>query len=1150
MSSSSQLKTATLVAAKLIVIGLALLVVWLVIPVSTLAQIVLTALVLLVWPAWVLIKYARRGGAAGGGQAGGAQSNGAGQKVQLPPVTGTYEALARGSEEIVQWLRGSKLGDARARDAAYALPWYVIAGPAGSGKTSLLLNSGLDFHVLPSQRAAEQRAVRPTQGCEWRVTDEAIWLDTSGRYQTEGPDRDEWAALIETLKRHRRARPLDGLVLAVNAAAVLRMSETEIEQQAKVLRARLDEALLRAGRRFPVYLVYTHMDEVDGFAEFFDSFTPEERAQVWGSTFPLAQSDGAQAQIDSEFDHLYARLLRRRVVQLGTAPAPGEQLRVFKFPGRFRRARGSLGRFATALFRPNPFSENPLLRGLYFTSGASVAPAGAGQTNGDFFARGLFRDVLLPDRNVVAAEQARRQNTHLLRDLLLGAAAAAALFLVVGMVVSYFNNKHLIATADAAGRRLTDIRKTTSKSRGSDSQVREELAAVEDVRGLLAALDEYEQKSPPPFMRFGLYAGGKLNSSDPANPSIIRHLYFEAVQDQFLKSTVARMEDDLRKFASGQTQPPAATPAASPPPPVATDEDYLGRHYDLLKAYLMLSKPDKVEPTFLAQTLRDYWERSAPAGDDEVALRQLDYFATQAGKEDAPHPEIDNALVAQAQDKLAAYPIVNRVYKRITSDINTVVKYPVKLSTIPNARDGNLLAGTYSVPGAFTVEGYREFANRMKSSVSDEFRKDDWVMRANVSAGENVDAKKDELANMYYRDYVAQWQRFLQEIKVRDYQSKEEAIRALRTLSGSTSPLDSVLREVARQVNPSAEGGFVGWVKSFFTSKTGVGGGGTQIEKEFRPLIQFVAGKDDASPTAEYRTQLKKVSDALVSNAKPIGEISKSLQAGNDAIGLSAARQAVADSLEAKGFNASPAADAAARLIQQPLDNLNTLLVGTDFQQLERAWQGLSAKSQGFEAGFPFTDGGPDISLAALSQYLNPQDGELTRFFNERLKPYFEDDWTVKKEAADKFSPAFVDYLGKAKRLRDALFPDGGRAPRAEYQLALAPAADGLVRVEIDGGAVSTPDKLTANLGWPGDKSGVRVTLTPTNGQDVTKAYAGEWGLLHMFRESGGGAGTTPPFALQPAAGVRLQLQPKSGNPFQRDLFAALKAPKTLRPEP
>ena len=97
----------------------------------------------------------------------------------------------------------------------------------------------------------------------------------------------------------------------------------------------------------------------------------EDRAQVWGATIPLEQSQNAHALFDVEFDHLYDALMRRRLVRLGVPAPPAEQLRVFNFPLSFGESRRKLGLFTSALFRPNPFSENPLLRGFYFTSSAT-----------------------------------------------------------------------------------------------------------------------------------------------------------------------------------------------------------------------------------------------------------------------------------------------------------------------------------------------------------------------------------------------------------------------------------------------------------------------------------------------------------------------------------------------------------------------------------------------------------------------------------------------------------------------------------------------------------------------------------------------------------------------------------------------------------
>src|SRR4029453_13456805 len=112
---------------------------------------------------------------------------------------------------------------------------------------------------------------------------------------------------------------------------------------------------------------------------------------------------------------------------------------------------------------------------------------------------------------------------------------------------------------------------------------------------------------------------------------------------------------------------------------------------------------------------------------------------------DAPHPEVNAKLVARVQNRLIAYPIVNRVYKRITAEINPSLKYPVNPTTIPGAREGNILVGTYSVPGSFTTEGYRKLMEKLESSAVDEFRKDDWVMKGTEATDQNFKVRKDEL---------------------------------------------------------------------------------------------------------------------------------------------------------------------------------------------------------------------------------------------------------------------------------------------------------------------------------------------------------------------------------------------------------------------
>ena len=149
--------------------------------------------------------------------------------------TGNNDDLAKGAEETVQFLKSSNLGEG-GKDAVYSLPWYLVMGTPKSGKSSLVLGSNLDFQTLPSQRQTELKFLRPTRNVDWRVTSEAVFLDTAGRFQTEGVDGDEWNSLLETIKKYRPNRPLDGVLMTVSAERILHSDEREIEEQAKILR--------------------------------------------------------------------------------------------------------------------------------------------------------------------------------------------------------------------------------------------------------------------------------------------------------------------------------------------------------------------------------------------------------------------------------------------------------------------------------------------------------------------------------------------------------------------------------------------------------------------------------------------------------------------------------------------------------------------------------------------------------------------------------------------------------------------------------------------------------------------------------------------------------------------------------------------------
>jgi type VI secretion system protein ImpL len=106
----------------------------------------------------------------------------------------------------------------RTRGCLYEQPWYVIIGPPGAGKTTALLNARLKFPLATEMGEGAVAGVGGTRLCDWWFTEDAVLIDTAGRYTTQDSDapvdRAGWEAFLDLLKRTRPREPLNGVIVA------------------------------------------------------------------------------------------------------------------------------------------------------------------------------------------------------------------------------------------------------------------------------------------------------------------------------------------------------------------------------------------------------------------------------------------------------------------------------------------------------------------------------------------------------------------------------------------------------------------------------------------------------------------------------------------------------------------------------------------------------------------------------------------------------------------------------------------------------------------------------------------------------------------------------------------------------------------------
>ncbi len=278
--------------------------------------------------------------------------------------------LKQKMEDALATLKGSKSGSA----ALYDLPWYLIIGPPGAGKTTALINSGLRFPLAMTGGPQAVKGIGGTRYCDWWFTDQALLIDTAGRYTTQDSDakadKKSWLSFLDLLRRTRPRQPINGVLVAISIVDLLTLSAQEIQAHADAIRRRLGELHEQLRVSFPVYVIFTKMDLIAGFTPYFAELDEAGRNVVWGATFQAAtKTANTVSQVPEEFDLLVKRIFERMPERLQDEPDPRARVSLFAMPAQLTAIRKPIVEFLNRVFEPTRYQTTAALRGFYFTSG-------------------------------------------------------------------------------------------------------------------------------------------------------------------------------------------------------------------------------------------------------------------------------------------------------------------------------------------------------------------------------------------------------------------------------------------------------------------------------------------------------------------------------------------------------------------------------------------------------------------------------------------------------------------------------------------------------------------------------------------------------------------------------------------------------------
>lgn len=1022
------------------------------------------------------------------------------------------------------------------RGYLYEQPWYAIVGPPGTGKTTALVNAGLSF-PLASEMGQKVSGFGGTRMCDWWFTENAVLIDTAGRYTTQEDstvDKAGWDAFLSLLRRTRARQPLNGLIVVFSLqddrqpdTSIGSATAAQRSVHAATIRRRIKEIYEKLGVRVPIYAVFTKTDLLAGFTDFFADMDRERLGQVWGMTFPAkGPGEDTRATFTSEFGLLVQRLNDRLLDRLHAERGPDRRTLIAGFPAQVASLQNPLADFIQEAFGGSRLDPAPLLRGVYLTSGTQEgtpvdrltatmarsfgidqrrAPSLVAEQGRSYFLTRLLKDVIFGEAMLVSRDPAAVRRSLMLR---IGAAALAGVVALAGagaLIQTNAVNADAIATTDAALKAYIASAQALPLDPVRDGDLPRILPVLDQAR----ALPYGKENHPNPFQFFpGLSQTGKLAAG--AN-----EVYGNALKHILLPRLIFRLESQMRQNFN---QP-----------------DFL---YEATRVYLMLGSAGPLDRGTIKEWMLFDWQLSYPGPAGQPIRDGLAKHLAVLLDGRLPQVPIDGALIEDARRAFSRITLASRVYSSIrrSPQASAVAMWrPGDAAGASGVRAFRRTSGkplTEGIPGFFTVDGFYKVLLPQLPAAARQAASESWVLgreaEVDPSSPQVLNLQAD-VVRLYTADYAKEWDGLLGDLEIEPLGGMQQAVQNLYILSSPQSPMRDLLAGITRQLTltvppvPTDAAGAAGaaaGVAAAVASNAVAGATsrlqgliaptgpapeppGKAIETRYAALIAFV-GKGPGAPVDnvlkimnDLQQQLSRLANAVPGSAPPAG--------GDD-----------------------PAALLQAEATRTPQPVQRWLLSISNAGGQLRSGGARKGAAEGFNAPggpaslckqavtgrYPFAStASSDIPIDDFGRLFAPA-GMLDQFFTQQLRPFVDmSGATWKPQAvAGVSSPVSAGDLAlfqRASTIRDLFFAAGGNQPSVRFDLVPVSLDPGARQVTLD---LETTSVVYANgpirstsVTWPGAPTrmnSARLVFDPPPSTGPTTLQAsGPWALFRLFQQ-------------------------------------------------
>ena len=1021
------------------------------------------------------------------------------------PASGSGEAEMR--DQFAKYLAALKASPTGA-SALGELPWYLVIGAPGSGKTTALQESGLAFSSM-GHGLRSIRGVGGTRNCDWWFADNAILLDTAGRYTTQPEDHGEWLKFLDLVRESRGRRALNGIIVTISVGDLIKGDPSAIAGVVRPIRERIIEVSNRLKLVLPVYVVFSKADMIGGFKDFFAGFNRAQRDQVWGVTLPAGERRQARDVFSEKVGGLLASLQARRTVAVAAGTrTPAQLAKLALMPGNFASLQKWFGEFVGELFAPMPISDQPMFRGFYFTSGIQVsrpgerttepggAPASqmpsqeqvdaakakdmsvfflpgadapppaseAGDTRRGLFLKDLFARVIIPDRHLAGIPAPLLRRAKLLRLIAVFGSLAIGIVLGAMLTSRHVRDQRLVARAVDAGTALA----TDPAGKGAGEAV----AALENARSVMAEA----------IAHGGGTGRAVVERLDP--------LYGTRIAKSFIEPAATKIGRDLDSLRLAE----------------AKDAATYDRIFDLFRAYQMLGGTIPPDRQLLERVLIDDGRWFVAAGgtpsesDIRTAKAHLALITAAADTAKGWQAQINPQLVSRIEGSLSNGALwINQSFADTVASLQSGA--PLGRDRIIGGPLRDLVEVDAGVPTLFTPEGWSGIWQPAMDEKAAALR----TRYAGIRIERTVDDIRGQLRKMYGREYNARWLKLLAGVRPAAFADLAQASTRLRQFAGEDSPYRTLVKNLAE----------------FARIEFG--------DPDVRVLIPTdgIWVDEGLKAMVELQGQIEKFLQATQagSRGKDAARLAELCAAADKA---KAAFEAAAGKLENE-----QARTAATACLTNIVEAVHRALAADLGSEVDRAWAAEVVKPfvEQLAGKYPFDPkSAVDAPLPVVAKLWNPKNGTLW------ARVAVIENLRQTRFAGRELLPTSLDYqrlLGPARQFRDAFFAGESEDLAVAFTLTLVQresVKDMSVAVgKQTFGLYDRPNRRYRYEWKNADGGGAKVSLNLATGQWITgdKDFpTPAWGILRMLRSASS--------AVRPEGGLSLTwVFPHQGKEFR-----------------